>query len=261
MMRRKVKVDTVLLCGGRGVRLAEVTGDKLPKSLYPVHGKELIQYTLDSLDMEAVGKLIFAVDHHDDKMVSWIYSQNLPCDVAVSRQTEPGIVGALRGASAYIKSAHFIICNTDEVRHNFSAKKFLRESMQVINSGTGTMATTISTDLFRHRTISTGPDGVIVNTQLKNQAYRESPGKEGMVNIGFLLLPKEFVGKIDDAHGNDWSSIIDPLVDQRKLFAVPFPNVRYFNVGTPAELNEAASFFGTPTRYPQAELGHRKVLQ
>lgn len=233
------KVDVVLLCGGKGSRFKEVTHDKLPKSLYPVRGTELIQHTLDTLEMAAVGRLIFAVDHHDDKMISWIQDRNLTCTVVISRQTRPGIAGALEGARMHIRSAHFVACNTDEIRLNFSLKEFLKESMKLVNREAGAMATAPSNNLFRHRVITSDPHGIITNTQLKNQTYDSLPEQEGVVNVGFLLLPAEYLNKVDSANGNDWSSIIDPLVDQSKLFSIFFQEVRYFNIGTATELVEA----------------------
>ena len=47
-------VDVILLCGGKGTRFREVTGDKVPKSLYKLDGEELIKFTINNLDFSLV---------------------------------------------------------------------------------------------------------------------------------------------------------------------------------------------------------------
>lgn len=62
----------ILLSGGRGTRLREVTQNAIPKSLFEVGGKPLIDYSIESLPPDQFNPLIFAVDHH-----SGVYSIGL----------------------------------------------------------------------------------------------------------------------------------------------------------------------------------------
>lgn len=239
----KTKVNAVLLCGGKGARFADITEDNLPKSLYKVSGKELIRYTLDALDSEPIiDKLIFAVDHHANMMTQWIYQQNFFTEVVISRQSTPGIVGAIKSVSPYLTSSHFILCNTDEIRVGFDVNDFINKALCASKVHEGAMAVTWAQNLFRHRVIEIDNRGTIIATKLKNEKYKQSPEAQSRINIGFLMLPRSTINSFDDRYGNDWSSIIDPLVDQRRMHAVLNPSVEYFNVGTPIELAEATEF-------------------
>jgi NDP-sugar pyrophosphorylase family protein len=220
-----------------------VTEDKLPKSLYKVQDKELIRYTLDSLDSApAIDKLIFAVDHQADTMVQWIHQQKFSTEIVISQQKAPGIVAAIMSASPYLTSSHFILCNTDEIRVGLDVDSFINQGLSIIKNDECAMATTRARNLFRHRVIETNGADVITTTTLKGEKYKQSPEVEGMINIGFLMVPKSAIHTLDERYGNDWSSVINPLVELRKMHAVFNPDIQYFNVGTSSELDEANEF-------------------
>jgi NDP-sugar pyrophosphorylase family protein len=240
----KTTINVILLCGGKGSRLIDVTKDEIPKSLYAIDDMELIRYSVNMLESSPlVDKLIFAVDHHADKMVQWIYDQELQTEVVVSQQNTPGVVAAVKSALPHVTSQHVIVCNTDEIRDEFDVGYFIKNSLQLINAAEGVMATTSADNLYRHRVIQVDGSNRITATTLKGDIYRKSPDLEGQINIGFLLLPRQTLINIDERYGNDWSSIIDPLVEQRKLYTVFSKGVRYFNVGTALELEEAMKFY------------------
>ncbi len=250
-MRSNLKTDIVLLCGGKGTRFRDVTRDALPKSLYAVDDKELLSYTTDSLDFTMIGTMVFAVGHQDDKLIAWVQSQEFPCRVAISYQKNPGIVGAVKAARNHLTSDRFIVCNTDEIRAHFDAKRFIETSLLLVGPENGTMATAYSDNLYRHRLVKTKRNGLILKTQLKQAAYLDLPEKRGVVNTGFLLLPSAYIDALDDRYGHDWSSIIDPLVEQGRLYSVLNRSVHYFNVGTATELQESLLYLQSVKQPPE----------
>ena len=54
-------LPAVVLAGGRGTRIAEVTGDRLPKALLPVAGRPFLAHQLDWLAAEGVRTVVLAV--------------------------------------------------------------------------------------------------------------------------------------------------------------------------------------------------------
>jgi len=232
------KVDVILLCGGKGTRFYKVTEDRIPKSLYKVDGKPLIEYTIHALDFSQINKLIFAVDYHAERIIDWITTQDFPCEVEISYQEGEGVLGAVRSALQLVTTEHFIVCNTDEVRDNFSMNRFMAQ-YNVRNHGA--MATALSDQLYRHRVVTENANN-IANTELKNTLYVNSPTTVGIVNIGFLLLKKSTDDLFDSSHGTDWSSIINPIVETGLMQSIFDERVRYFNVGTPNELDEVVEY-------------------
>lgn len=236
------KIDVIILCGGYGERFRGATNDTIPKSLYPLHGKELIRYTLDTLDPTTTGTVIFATGHHANMMRDWVANQQFPYDVVVAEQTTPGIVGAVKSARPHVTSPYFMLCNSDEVRDGFNAADYIRHSLFIADSSHGTMATALCDNLYRHRVISTNDQNCIVDSQLRGEQYLSSPTDRANVNAGIILMPSNYLDEIDRLDGTDWSAIIDPLIAARRLYSVTTPDMAYFNVGTTDELSEADTY-------------------
>lgn len=240
LISTKNTVDVILLCGGKGTRFREVTGDKVPKSLYKLNGEELIQFSINNLDFSLVHSLIFAVDHHADSLKDWVVSQSFPCPVFFSYQTEPGVLGAVNAAARYIQEDNFIICNTDELRKGLSVRTVLDAHCRT--PALSTMVTAYSDHLFYHRVITTDDTGLIESTELNNPEYQDAEDTIKPVNTGLIIFNKDCLQLFNEARGSDWSSIINPLVEKRLMNAVLNPDVRYFNIGTKHELEQARAF-------------------
>jgi NDP-sugar pyrophosphorylase family protein len=235
------KVDVILLAGGRATRFQEVTQDKIAKPLYLLNHAELIKYTLYSLDFSLVNNLIFALDHHAEDIRSWVMRQQLPCKVYFSYQQSPGILGAVRGALPYVTTESYVVCNTDEIRDGFAFTDLLNLHESDSNS-LATMAATVTNNLYRHRTLNIDKDGTIIETDLRNMYYQDYENVSGDVFIGLVAYRKAAVELFDSAYGDEWCALITPLVTGRSMKAFIAPDVGYFNVGTPIELEEASAY-------------------
>jgi NDP-sugar pyrophosphorylase family protein len=196
------------------------------------------------LDFSRIGRLIFAVDHHADLIIEWIKAQKFTCEVVVSYQKKEGILGAVESALSFVSTKHFIVCNTDEIRQNFSMSNFLSNYDQ--STYKSAMATTLSSSLYNHRVIFEKPKGKIATTELKNELYKELPNRKGIVNTGFVLYSKDVVDKFDNSLGHGWSTMINPLVEAGDMQSIQDELVCYFNVGTLTELIDASDcLFGS----------------
>lgn len=231
--------EAILLCGGKGERLTEVTGDQ-PKSLLNVGGRELIRYTVDSLDSRLIEHLVFAIDYKGEQIMDWVGDTELPHVISFSRQSEPGILTAITDASEHIEGEGMVACNTDEIRDGFRLAEAIR-----FHQSRDTLATMVvarADHLHRHRLISVRPDGLISRTELKPEAYSDKPEVAGLVNTGLLLLDGGAFDYFDRQHDPGWSGIIDPLCDAGELSAFINEEIRYFNVGTMDEYVKARNY-------------------
>ena len=231
--------DAVMLCGGKGERLAALNPD-LPKSLFKVAGKELIRYSTDHMDPDYIKQLVLAVGCGAEEIEAWTHSYNFPQRVAISHQKEPGIVSAIRYGAEHVTKDAFIACNTDEVRHKMDLSGMLQ--FHESTTSIATMLVTRADRLHRHRLVNANINGLVTRTRLKPQEYVRQPEATGLVNTGFLVIDKEALRYFDSNHSRDWSGIIDPLCEAGKLSAYTDERVKYFNVGTPEEYYEAATY-------------------
>lgn len=107
-------MEAILLAGGLGTRLHEVSGDRYPKSLALVAGRPFIHYVIDYLVSQGVTRLIFAVSHHADMIIDDIAKNYPNLDVAFSKEEEPlGTGGAIKQALSYAENQHILVVNSD----------------------------------------------------------------------------------------------------------------------------------------------------
>jgi len=232
---------SVLPCGGKGSRLTPLSGDLLPKSLFRVGGKELIQYSLDVLRPDITRRLVFAIDHKAGDIRAWVHAANLPHIVEFSEQTEPGVLGAIVSGASHVKEDSLFACNTDEIRTGLNLEAIVK--FHEAQSTLATLVATYTNQLYRHRLLEVREhDNIVTRTALKSEEYKLHPEKIGLVNTGFLVIEKEAMDLFDANYSRDWSGIIDPLCDAGQLSAYIDGRIQYFNVGTPEEYAEADAY-------------------
>jgi len=241
--------DACLLCGGKGKRLLPITNDLVPKSLVEIHGKKLIQFSLDTLNALPVSRVIFAVDHQSDALRLWAEQQRLVFPISFSEQVNPGILPALQSATTLMAGKSAIVCNTDEIRLHLKLQPAL--DFHEASRGLATMVVTRSTNLSHHRVVEVDIAGLVRSTSLKDARYLEHPELSGLVNTGIMIFEPQAFAHSDRLHDAGWSGIIDPLVAAGQLRAYVDTNIIYFNVGTEAEYHEAAGFLEQHTRNNQ----------
>jgi glucose-1-phosphate cytidylyltransferase len=70
-------MKVVLLCGGQGTRIGEVTGGLLPKPLVPVAGRPIVWHIMDSFARQGFGDFIICAGHLGDKIKEFFYNYRL----------------------------------------------------------------------------------------------------------------------------------------------------------------------------------------
>src|SRR5881296_2545913 len=89
-------VDAIILCGGRGTRLATVVSS-VPKPLALVSGRPFLDYILDHLAASGlVRRAVLAIGHMAERIVEHYGQCRPPLPVSFVHETEPlGTGGAL----------------------------------------------------------------------------------------------------------------------------------------------------------------------
>lgn len=231
----------LLLCGGKGSRLTEITEDKMPKSLTQVAGRTLLQHSVDLLSPELISTIYLLVGHHYDQVQEWADKNIHDHEVQIVHQTEPGIRGALIAGAAALKESAAVVMNTDELRLKFDLNSFIDDYTR--KGRNALMLGSHERKLFRHRLLQVNEDDVLVGSELKSMRFRDDDNTIGLVNAGVVMASRDLFSHIDESFGNDWSSFIDPLMNLGVLAVHKQQGVRYFNVGTLDEYTEATDYY------------------
>lgn len=110
------KMDCVILCGGKGSRLGDLT-KKNPKPLLPVGDHPFLFYLLRQLQQEGFKKFILAAHYLADQFYEFKKDhRGIFPNVEVVIEKEPlGTGGALRHAADFVSSKTFAVFNGDSL--------------------------------------------------------------------------------------------------------------------------------------------------
>jgi NDP-sugar pyrophosphorylase family protein len=233
------QVTGIILAGGKGSRLKCLLHGQ-QKVLYRIHGKPLLQFTIENLEQNIVSRIVLATGRNSEDISEWVNDLHIKPDIVLAPPNEQGIAPAFTSAIQLANTDTVILCNGDEIRIGLDLEQVLRfhESHNAI----ATMVATRENKLFRHRVLEIDRHNILVKSQLKHPQYKTTPLATGLVNVGFIVAQKDFLLKILPSCETGWNDIIKKLMQTKRLYVFPQESLRYFNVGTTDELAEATSF-------------------
>lgn len=111
----------LILCGGKGSRLAPLTRDT-PKPLTDVNGKPCLDYIVENLRQSGINQIILSLCHYPEKLVKYAQLNKLGYEIqAVDR----GTAFALKKA-AHLLTDPFLVCNGDTIT-NLNIKDMIED--------------------------------------------------------------------------------------------------------------------------------------
>ncbi len=229
----KANYTGILLCGGKGTRLAQVRGE-IPKPLFKIADKELIRYSIEQMDPSVVEELVFATDYRAEEIESWANSARIPYDFRFSRQTSPGIPSAVQDALLQIQNDRIIICNTDEIRINFNMLGAVQ--FHEAHGSPATVVVTYGTNLHRHTLLEIDENRRVTNTIPNPNVPKD---QHGLIDTSFFIMNRDAVTSFDFQETTSYSGITRPLALTGQLRAYIEQNMVYLNINTGEEVEEA----------------------
>lgn len=120
----------VILCGGKGKRLAPLT-DNIPKVLVKVEGKSLLDYKLEILE-GLVDEIIIVIGYKGDKIKDKIGNKYKNLKITYVIQKEPlGTGHALECAKEHLKD-RFLVMNGDDIYSKDDIKKLIEYERAIL---------------------------------------------------------------------------------------------------------------------------------
>jgi NDP-sugar pyrophosphorylase family protein len=108
--------QAIILCGGQGTRIRDVTKDELQKTMLSINGKPVIEYLIDLYRLYGIEEIFLSVGHHKESIKKYFGDgSNLGVSIKYIEENEPmGTGGALGLARSYIRGT-FILSNGDDL--------------------------------------------------------------------------------------------------------------------------------------------------
>ena len=224
----------IILAGGLGTRLRDVTHDKLPKPMVPVsyHGESFpyLLFLISSLHQQGIRKVILCVDHLAEQVVSYFgdghqYGMQITYDHA-----GPVLTAArVKHAMADIDDPEVII-HCGDVFHPLNIEQFLdnfrqhpENLMQIAvhsQSANDDAAPNLSLDK---------------NNQVTGYQTKKSDDNRLVMDTGVLIVRRDILSYISDSADDSLTEDLYPSLINQGVVGAYESGVAFYDIGTPLE--------------------------
>jgi UTP--glucose-1-phosphate uridylyltransferase len=111
-------MKVVVPAAGLGMRLRPLTGGSLSKEMLPLGGRPLIWHALREAASAGFESAIVVVSPGKEKLVSYLFSGDLPVPIALVTQPSPAGVGDAVLLAASVAGVPFGVLTPDDVTHS-----------------------------------------------------------------------------------------------------------------------------------------------
>lgn len=255
-------MQAVILCGGKGTRLASLYSDR-PKILVPVAGRPFIEWQLEWLGRQGISDIHLAGGYKADVLKDWVARRSRPSDtsiqnpetacpftlhlsrftfrVSVSAEPSPlGTGGGLRYVVPSLSGARFIAINGDSLTPELDFASLMGAHAR---SGAAiTLAVAQIREAGRYGTVEFDSTGRVF-------AFREKAERlDGWINAGVYVIERETLASIPDGRSTSLETELFPaLAEKGKLHATPCPPPM-LDMGTPAGIKALEEYLSTVNR-------------
>lgn len=207
-------MKAMILAAGKGTRLLPLT-DSLPKPMVPLHGKPLLEYTVEWLKEYDVSEVAINLHHHPEAITNYFGNgEKWDLQIVYSREEELlGTAGAIKKLEWFFDGT-FLVIYGDNLS-NCNLKKLI--DFHHAKDGLGTIV------LFKRD--DTSASGI---AQLDNDyriiRFMEKPEKavsfSNLVNAGLYILEPEIMNYIPIGQPYDFGRELFPklLSSDEKLY-------------------------------------------
>jgi len=213
---------TVVLCGGKGLRLRPVT-ETIPKPLIKVNGRPIIDYIIDGLQTFGLHDVVLLGGYRHNQLIEHFKKNSRinvldTGDVDIARRLE-AVVSLVDDYALVLYGDTLSDVNLDALRTEFEqdpSKTLV--AVWPLKSSFG---------IF-----DVGPDGIVIS-------YLEKPRLEKWINIGYLCIPKAHLLSLPKFPS--FELFLRGLVELGQLRAFRHEGV-HVTINTQQELQDAEQF-------------------
>ena len=103
-----MKIQALLLCGGKGERLMPMT-ETIPKPLIQIRKKPILHYIIDHILFFGIDEMIVATGYQSKKIERYINENHLNHKIIISNSGDVDIIERIKHAAQFIKGDFLLI--------------------------------------------------------------------------------------------------------------------------------------------------------
>ena len=227
----------LILAGGRGINMRPFTFE-MPKGLFPVGGKPILEHLVILLEKHNIRNLIFSVGHLGEKIVEYFGNgQKFGVTITYVHEKETvGTGGALILAKKHLKEKSFIVVHGD-ILIDINLQDLI--SFHNENESLATIAVTSVLDPSHF-------GGLTLNGfKITNFIEKPEPGMQSsqLISSGLYIINREIFNYLPKSGMAQLEDIFPNLARDRNLAGFPFEG-KFMDIGTPIAYEKAIKEWG-----------------
>lgn len=223
-MEAQNSIPVVILAGGRGSRLGDVT-DVIPKPMVEVQGVPMIERIMLHFQRRGFHKFIVSAGYKQEVIRDYFNKKNGVCVVDTGIETQTA--GRILGVESYIDTQNFFACYGDGLT-DYNPQNLLTKHMQ--NNAICTLLTIHPTGRFGE--LDFDSRGLVTR-------FSEKPIGDKWINGGYFCFSRNVFGYLEKNKVLE-TDVFSRLVAEKQLFCDSYDGF-WHSLDTPkdlAELNE-----------------------
>lgn len=222
----------LILTGGAGINMRPFTFE-MPKGLFPVAGKPILEHLVELLVKYNIRKLIFSVGHLGEKIENHFGNgQKFGVEITYVKEKAPlGTGGGLLLAKKYLKDKSFLVMHGD-ILIDLNLLDFISYHNDTESIATIAVTSVIDPSYF----------GEITLHGTKITKFVEKPQKgtqlSQLISTGVYIFSPEIFSYLPKNGASLLEDIFPRLASEGKLAGFPFEG-KYLDIGTPASYEKA----------------------
>jgi len=231
-------LKAVILCGGRGTRLAPMTDDR-QKCMLPVAGRPTVQWAIESFRRNGVQDFVLVVGYRKEDVIEHFKDGSMFGVNIAYTVCERGTAEAVLSARPWVDE-NFLLSYGDLIS-SLNVKALLGSHLQGGESRVVTLTLKRATDVSRYGVIEM-EDGVVtrfVEKPKPNEVF------SNLINAGIMVCSRRVFDFIQVDSFSFEKQILPRLAAERRLYAVVMDDKDlWIDIGRPEDYEMAKNLLG-----------------
>jgi len=228
-------IDTVILCGGLGTRLKDLT-QNLPKPMVDIHGQPFLDILINYASSFGFNRFILCSGYKAEVISKYYSEKKDGIEYVFSKEEVPlGTGGALVNATKLIRSKVFLGLNGDSICQ-VNLKNFY--NFHLSKKAKVSIALTSTDDPGDYGCITLNEHHEIIQFNEKST----SKTNRNLINTGIYLIDRELIDSFPLNKKISLEYDMFPAFTNNTLYGY-IDNAQLFDIGTPERLDKLKKHF------------------
>lgn len=234
MIKRKGKMEAIILAGGFGTRISTVVKD-VPKPMAPVNGKPFLQYVLNYLIDFGFERIILSVGYKKEVIKDYFGNHYKDMAIQYCEENKPlGTGGGIKKALSFAQEEQVFVLNGDTMS-KIDYQQFLEDHLE--HKSSLSLALKPMKDTGRYGIVKTNNANRIV------EFCEKQSSQQGNINAGIYIVNTRIFDNLTFPEKFSFEKdFMEKMVDKINISAFCYDGY-FIDIGIPEDFYRAQAEF------------------